>query len=221
MGASARPVVRAWTLTGDVVADRAALTDLRRAVTEHVEQMPGYLGKYLLVDASRSEMLGLSLWEDAEAREASEAAVARLAAERRTEGAEAMVEARYDVVVSRPEPSFAGVASPAAEPPRRVARVINLEGGDLGQDAVIEALATYAVNFVALAPGCVSTFVAVDRSRPAVLAMSLWASAEAEQRSAGSNSPLVQSVVELTHATGSRIQVYDVLAARPMLRSYP
>lgn len=210
------PVARVWRMTGGDLDDPDLAWAYRADVLPRVQAVPGVLGLVVLLDPERKILLSLSFWESRTARERSVVLTDRiLDALLGLTSAELEGPWTYDVVVS----SFRGLARRRRrieETEHVVVRVGGLEGGNVGDRAVVDVVAQHASTYVAQAPGCVGSLLLSDPGRPAMLGASFWVDEESARRTQDLTDDLRASVVAATRSSSSGEGRYEALVMQPM-----
>ncbi|MCX5192527.1 YdhR family protein [Streptomyces sp. NBC_00249] len=89
---------RLSTYQGSPVPDGGDLTAPSEAIVKQVEDVPGFLGAYYLVDRVSGKAVSLTLWEDERSMRASEETAARIREETaRREGQQVVSVDRFEV----------------------------------------------------------------------------------------------------------------------------
>lgn len=217
----ARPVARAWELTGGDLHDRGVAEAVRAEFIPLLEELPGHLGAILLVDRGRRLMRGVSFWTDPDARDAAGTILAP-----RIEVAIEVSQATFrgtwlfDVGFSR----FRGKArvdsdGAAEEVDPMLVRVAVFEDGTAAEPAMVDLLRSHLATTTDL-PGCLGSLMLVDRDRATVIAGSMWTDASAAERTTALAADSFRAIVEATGSTSPATQMgtFEVLVNRPIPR---
>ena len=211
-----RPVARVWRMRGGDLDDPEFAWAYRADVLPRLQSIPGVVGLVVLLDPERKELLGISFWESVEARARSAVLVGRIIdALLRLTSAELDGPWAYDVVVSSfRRPAHVGPAPGEVE--EVVVRVGGLEGGNVGDPAVVDVVAEHASGYVAQAPGCLGSLLLSDPERPVLLGASFWVDAESARRTQDLTDDVRTAMVAATRSTSSVEGRYEVLVMEPV-----
>lgn len=214
-----RPVARVWQMSGGDLGEPSFAKAYCADVVPMLEELPGYLGQFVLLDPDREVLRGMSFWEDEAAREGSTVVVARIVdALLRLSSATFQGPWNYDVVAN----DFRGIlgrASQRREIDHLLVRSGTFQGGDMADPAVIAVLKKHLTTAVAPTPGCVGSLLLSDPSRPAALGASFWTDPDAAQRTLAHGAEALEIIASSTGSRSSSIGIWEVLVNRPMARS--
>ncbi len=204
-------IARWWRFHGDGVTDPAFLDLLRdRANSAALVDTPGYLGKTLLIDRERGEILGFTIWNSAESSDASHQHAARDAARFQrfpSVGVDPLTV--YEVVFAYSR--MPGQLPTDAQVDSMRARVATVRGGTVASDATLETLDRYFAHSEAQRPGELITCILCDRDRSILIVVSLFADQHSHRRA---DTSAAESFATIAAATGAEadVETYDVIA---------
>lgn len=213
------PVARVVTLSGGDLAVRAVVEAVRDEIAPRLDEVPGFLGMYGLLDPVGNVGHSVQLWRDQVAFDESAAAVESVNdAVSQLANAVEITTRRYELVYHHPHPDVHGLRPSWETHP--AARLVTVEGGDLTDPEVLETMVTYQATYLPSVPGCLSALLLLDRERPTLLGLSVWTDATSAERTVEKTAQLARDIAAATHGVTGSAHVYQLMVSVPMIQSY-
>jgi hypothetical protein len=211
-----RALARAWALSGGDLGTPGVAEDFCAGIVSPLQELPGHLGVFGVIDRDRSRLVGISFWETAEAMAASWGYTARVVDEELDlSQLEMEGPSTYEV-------HFSHFHQAPGRPrvimvDRPLARISVVSGGTITDPSMLAVLQSHFARSVEL-PGCVGLMLLVDAAEDRVLGVSFWADQRSMDRTAKLSAETVASFTGAAGGVVADVADYEVLVIAPMAR---
>lgn len=214
--AGLRPVARGWMMSGGDLDDHETTRAIIDTIQPRLEAIDGYLGLIMALDREARVLRGVSMWTTEEARQASSREVFHvIGAVQALTSVDFTGPWGYEVAYSAFRPPVARVA-PTVDVPSLTVRIARIQAQGAIDPGVVALLHEQFDSTVSPSPGCAGALALIDRDRPALIAATFWADADAEVGSRGMSQDMIADMAAVVPCESVTIGTYELVVSDPM-----